>query len=67
MSKYAHVICEDCVEKNRVVHTVDTLTDAVATRTCCVCLKEAGYGAIIHRHPDAMPCKGKHAVESKPH
>ena len=62
MSIYAHVMCEKCLRKSKLIYHEDVdLTDAHKGRLCCWCRKIVNqYSLIVHRHRDAVPCEGKH-------
>lgn len=61
MSRLAHVKCEDCCAKHDEGSEGEVeLSDSFAGRICCYCGEEVDWAMILHRHPDAIPCKGIH-------
>ena len=64
MSIYAHVMCEKCFRKSKMIYHRDVdLTDIHRGRLCCWCrkpVKAYRFALIVHRHPDAVPCEGEH-------
>ena len=60
MSRYAHVMCEKCFRKSKMIYGDVDLTDAYRGRPCCWCAKTVEYSLIVHRHPDAVQCEGEH-------
>lgn len=62
MSRYAHVMCKHCFAASDLDD--DELTNAHAGRICCYCGKLVDYSMIVHRHPDAVRCKGVHETVS---
>lgn len=64
MSRYAHVMCEECFERSdELIYREDLdMTDAHKGRRCCFCRKPVEFSLILNRHPDAVPCQGIHAT-----
>jgi len=60
MSKLAHLMCETCWSKNEDVDSDVHLTNAHDGRKCCYCGQRVEWSLIVHRHPDAVACKGIH-------
>jgi len=61
MSRFAHVMCEACCRKSKIIYDEDfDLTDAHEGRRCCWCENVVEFSLVVHRHPDEVPCKGKH-------
>lgn len=58
MSKLVHVVCKSCTSKLEDVE-IDP-TESHAGRFCCHCDQKVGWSQLIHRHPDAVPCRGIH-------
>lgn len=61
MSKLVHLMCETCWSKmDEDLDYNMQLSDSHAGRKCCYCTKRVQWGMLVHRHPDAVPCKGIH-------
>ena len=65
MSHLAHLMCEACFVESGHLYEDVTLTDAHQGRLCCWCGKEVEFSFVVHRHPDAVPCKGIHVKEKQ--
>jgi len=62
MSRLAHVMCDECFYASDFSDDEWLLTKAHADRICCWCRRPVEYSLIVHRHPDAVKCEGKHEV-----
>ena len=60
MSRYAHVMCETCFRKSKLVYEDGELTDAHEGGLCCWCQQAVEFSLVVNRHPDAVPCNGQH-------
>ena len=55
-------MCEKCFRKSDLFYEDAELTDAHKGRLCCWCTKFVKvFALIVHRHPEAVKCKGVHA------
>jgi len=63
VSRFAHRICERCLRRSKLIYQDDVrLTDAHKGSYCCWCDEVIEFSLVLHRHPDAVPCKGRHGV-----
>jgi len=60
VSSLAHVMCEQCCISTIWMDAAEMLTNAHKGRLCCYCGKVVNFAVIVHRYPDAVPCRGIH-------
>ncbi len=60
VSQYAHRMCDECVRGSKLIYQDMDLTLANNGKLCCFCNEVIEFSMIVHRHPDAVACKGKH-------
>lgn len=63
MSNLVHLICERCWFASNFGNEIE-MTDLRVGRLCCYCNQMVHLSAVVHRHPDAVPCQGRHEKEN---